>query len=314
MAAKKYVCKVCGYVHEGGSAPDVCPLCKASSAQFEAVSEAATAAEGGSGEAPKKKGLNTNSDGYAIMYAAVVVVIVAFLLAGVSSALKPMQDENIRLDKMKQILSSLRINDVADAKAEFEKVVKKDAVIDSKGSEVKAEGGFDVANDAITPDNLPIYVCEIDGEEKYVIPMTGQGLWGGIWGYMAVNADGNTIYGVYFSHSSETPGLGAEIATDRFTEPFRGKQVMDNGQIAIEAVKGRLSNEATQVNAISGATITCNGVNAMLKKCLENYKGYLAAKQKPSVNVEQKNCCGKGDAHAEECTDCPDTQAKATEE
>ena len=89
---------------------------------------------------------------------------------------------------------------------------------------------------------------------------------------------------------------------------------MDNGQIAIEAVKGRLSNEATQVNAISGATITCNGVNAMLKKCLENYKGYLAAKQKPCVNVEQKNCCGKGDAHAEECTDCPDTQAKATEE
>ena len=281
MAAKKYVCKICGYVHEGSSAPDACPLCKAGADQFEAA-----AAEGEKGaEAPKKKGLNTNSDFYAIVYAAIVVVIVAFMLAGVSSALKPMQDENIRLDKMKQILASLHIKDVKDAKAEFEKIVKKDAVINAAGAEVKAQGGFDVANDAVSEDNLPIYVCEVDGEEKYVIPMTGQGLWGGIWGYMAVNSDGNTIYGVYFSHASETPGLGAEIASDKFTSLFDGKNIIADGEVALEAVKGRLSNEATQVNAISGATITCNGVNAMLKKSLANYKAFLEAKQ-PKANVE----------------------------
>ena len=282
MAAKKYVCKICGYVHEGSSAPDACPLCKAGADQFEAA-----AAEGEKGaEAPKKKGLNTNSDFYAIVYAAIVVVIVAFMLAGVSSALKPMQDENIKLDKMKQILASLHIKDVKDAKAEFEKIVKKDAIINAAGAEVKAQGGFDVANDAISEDNLPIYVCEVDGEEKYVIPMTGQGLWGGIWGYMAVNSDGNTIYGVYFSHASETPGLGAEIASDKFTSLFDGKNILADGEVALEAVKGRLSNEATQVNAISGATITCNGVNAMLKKCLGNYKGFIASKQHPQANVE----------------------------
>ena len=275
MAAKKYICKVCGYVHEGSSAPDVCPLCKAGKDQFK--EEAAP-------DAPKKKGLNTNSDFYAIIYAAIVVVIVAFMLAGVSSALKPMQDENIKLDKMKQILSSLHIKDVKDAKAEYEKVVKRDAVINAAGSEVKAEGGFDVPNDAITADNLPIYVCEVNGEEKYVIPMTGQGLWGGIWGYMAVNSDGNTIYGAYFSHASETPGLGAEIASEKFTKLFDGKSLFSGNEV-LKTVKGRLNNEAVEVNSISGATITCNGVNAMLDKCLNNYKSYLDGKQS-NTNVE----------------------------
>ena len=304
MAANKYVCKICGYVHEGNNAPDTCPLCKAGSDQFAPVAE--PAAEGGKAEAPKKKGINTNSDMYAIIYAAIVVVIVAFLLAGVSSALKPMQDENIRLDKMKQILSSLHINDVKDAKAQYESVVKKDAIINAAGNEVAAAGGFDVANDAITEDNLPIYVCEVDGEEKYVIPMTGQGLWGGIWGYMAVNSDGNTIYGVYFSHASETPGLGAEIASDKFKSRFDGKNIIANGEVALEAVKGRLSNEATQVNSISGATITCNGVNAMLKNCLGNYKTFLAAKQQPQANVEPTTEC---------CEDaCPQAEVNATEE
>ena len=275
MAAKKYICKVCGYVHEGSSAPDVCPLCKAGKDQFK--EEAAP-------EAPKKKGLNTNSDFYAIIYAAIVVVIVAFMLAGVSSALKPMQDENIKLDKMKQILSSLHIKDVKDAKAEYEKVVKRDAVVNAAGKEVKAEGGFDVPNDAITADNLPIYVCEVNGEEKYVIPMTGQGLWGGIWGYMAVNSDGNTIYGAYFSHASETPGLGAEIASEKFTSLFKGKSLFSGNEV-LKTVKGRLKNEAVEVNSISGATITCNGVSAMLEKCLNNYKNYLAGKQS-NTNVE----------------------------
>ena len=303
MAAKKYVCKVCGYTHEGNSAPDACPLCKAGSDQFDVVAEAGAEQE----EKPKKKGINTNSDFYAIIYAAIVVVIVAILLAGVSSVLKPMQDENIRLDKMKQILASLHIADVKDAKAEFEQVVKKDAVIDSNGNEKMATGGFDVAHDAITPDNLPIYVCEVNGEEKYVIPMTGQGLWGAIWGYMAVNSDGNSIYGVYFSHASETPGLGAEIAGSKFTSLFDGKNIMDGGEIALQAVKGRLSNEATQVNAISGATITCNGVNAMLKKCLGNYKAFLAAKQQPVTNVETTPCCASDSI-------CSDAGTKSTEE
>ena len=101
---------------------------------------------------------------------------------------------------------------------------------------------------------------------------------------MAVNSDGNTIYGAYFSHASETPGLGAEIASEKFTSLFKGKSLFSGNEV-LKTVKGRLKNEAVEVNSISGATITCNGVSAMLEKCLNNYKNYLAGKQS-NTNVE----------------------------
>ena len=210
MAANKYVCKVCKYTHEGDKAPSVCPVCGVGASEFEAVNEG-------------KKGLDTNSDVYAIIYSAVVVVIVAFLLAGVSSLLKPMQDANVKLDKKKQILASLNIKNVADAEAEYNNVIKNDPIIDAAGNVVKENGGFDVANDDVEDSNLPLYIAEVDGAKKYIIPMTGNGLWGGIWGYLALNDDCNTVYGVYFSHAGETPGLGAEIASDKFQSRFPGK-------------------------------------------------------------------------------------------
>lgn len=270
MAAKKFVCKVCGYVHEGSSAPSVCPLCKAGASEFEAVKE-------------EKKGINTNSDVYAILYSIVLVVIVAFLLAGVSSALKPTQDANIKLDKKKQILASLGIKNEAEPAAKYEEVFKGDEkesreyIINSKGKVLEKKGGFDVPNDQITDDKLPLYVAKVDGKTKYIIPMTGNGLWGGIWGYLALDDDMNTIFGVYFSHASETPGLGAEIASDKFQERFKGKKIFnENGEIAL-SVKKKVEKgfENYQVDAISGATITCNGVDLMLAETLEQYKAYL---------------------------------------
>lgn len=268
MAANKYVCKVCGYVHEGSEAPSVCPLCKAGASEFEAV------------KAPKK-GFDTSSDVYAIIYSAVVVVIVAFLLAGVSSLLKPIQDDNIRLDKKKQILASLNIKNVADAAAEYDNVIKNDPIINANGDVVKENGAFEVANDDVEDSNLPLYIAEVDGEKKYIIPMTGNGLWGGIWGYIALNDDCNTIYGVYFSHAGETPGLGAEIAADKFQSRFPGKLVMKDGEVALSVVK-KVQDESVEVNAVSGATITCNGVNAMLHDKIAPYKAYLMA----NSNVE----------------------------
>ena len=270
MAANKYVCKVCGYVHEGNEAPSVCPLCKAGASEFDAV------------KAPKK-GLDTNSDIYAIIYSAVVVVIVAFLLAGVSSLLKPMQDENIRLDKKKQILASLNIKNVADAAAEYDNVIKNDPIVNAAGSVVKENGAFEVANDAVEDSNLPLYIAEVNGETKYIIPMTGNGLWGGIWGYLALNDDCNTVYGVYFSHAGETPGLGAEIASDKFQSRFPGKQVIKDGEVALSVVK-KVQNDAVEVNAVSGATITCNGVNAMLHEKIAPYKAFLNANGKVESN------------------------------
>lgn len=281
MAANKYVCKVCGYTHEGDAAPASCPLCKAAASEFEQVG-------GAKNEKKAKKGFNTSSDSYAIIYASVVVVIVAFLLAGVSSSLRPLQEENIRLDKKKQILSSLNIKNVADAAAEYDKVIKSDLIIDNAGATVKENGGFEVANDAIDESNLPLYVAEVDGEKKYIIPMTGNGLWGGIWGYVAVNSDGNTIYGTYFSHASETPGLGAEIASEKFQSRFPGKSIIADGAVALGVTK-KVANENSEVNAISGATITCNGVNAMLQNTMNSYKAYLVALQQPATpNVEQE--------------------------
>ena len=261
MAANKYVCKVCGYVHEGNEAPSVCPLCKAGASEFDAV------------KAPKK-GLDTNSDVYAIIYSAVVVVIVAFLLAGVSSLLSPKQQDNIRLDKKKQILASLNIKNQADAAKVYDDVIKADPVVDAQGAVVAENGGFEVANDAVADDNLPLYIAEVDGAKKYIIPMTGNGLWGGIWGYLALNDDCNTIYGVYFSHQGETPGLGAEIASDKFQSRFPGRVVYRDGEVVLSVVK-KVADESVEVNAVSGATITCNGVNDMLKRKLAPYSTYL---------------------------------------
>lgn len=264
MAAKKYVCKVCGYVHEGNDAPGVCPLCKAGASEFEAV------------KAPKK-GLDTNSDIYAILYSVVVVVIVAFLLAGVSSALKPKQDANVELDKKKQILASLNERNLPDAAATYDALIVADPIVDAQGNTVAENGGFNVANDAVSESNLPLYVAKLaDGSKKYIIPMTGNGLWGGIWGYLALNDDCNTIYGVYFSHASETPGLGAEIASDKFQSRFPGREVYRDGNVALTIVK-KVTDETVEVNAISGATITCNGVNDMLQRKLAPYKACLSA-------------------------------------
>ena len=275
MAAKKYVCKVCGYVHEGNEAPSVCPLCKAGSSEFEAQNDG------------KKKGINTNSDVYAIIYSAIVVVIVAFLLAGVSSVLKPMQNANVELDKKKQILASLNERNLPDAAAKYDELIEKDIIVDAQGNEVASEGGFNVSNDAIDENNLPLYIANVDGQKKYILPMTGNGLWGGIWGYIALNDDCNTIYGVYFSHASETPGLGAEIAGDKFQNRFTKDQdgnaleiakkvYNENGEVALAVEKGKgVATAEYHIDAVSGATITCNGLQNMLVTKLAPYYNYL---------------------------------------
>ncbi len=273
MAANKYVCKVCGYTHEGNEAPSVCPLCKAGASEFEAV------------KAAKKKGFDTNSDIYAIIYSAVVVVIVAFLLAGVSSLLKPMQDANVELDKKKQILASLNERELADVAATYDELIVADPIINAAGEVVAEEGGFEVKNDDVNEGNLPLYIADINGAKKYIVPMTGNGLWGGIWGYIALNDDCNTIYGVYFSHASETPGLGAEIAADKFQNGFTKdkdgnpvvKKVYDEeGNVALSVEKGKGKAAAEyHIDAVSGATLTCNGVDDMFKRKLAPYYNYL---------------------------------------
>ncbi len=198
--------------------------------------------------------MKTNSNSYTIVYSIVIVVIVAFLLAFVSSSLREKQEANVALDIQKQILNSLNLcnldNEAASAK--YKEVVK----------ETKEQNG------------LKYYICEVDGQKKTVYTVKGMGLWGGISGFVAVNDDNNTIYGVYFNHEGETAGLGAEIKDNvKWQEKFRGKKIHKDGQDGIQlgVVKGAQVSDPNNVDAVTGATLTSNGVDDMLKKGLANF-------------------------------------------
>ena len=232
---------------------------------------------------------NTNGNVYTIVYASVIVIIVAFLLAFVSSSLKPTQDANVAIDKKQQILASLNIRGVekADVQARFAEAIQQDMiydiastdVIDEGKSETKEQAGFKVASKEMK-EKRPFYVANIDGATKYVIPVTGAGLWGGIWGYIALDDDCETVFGTYFSHESETAGLGARITEDWFQESFIGKKLHADGNegIALGVVKkgkeGNISPD-NYVNGVTGATLTSNGVNDMIQKGLGAYQDIL---------------------------------------
>lgn len=222
--------------------------------------------------------MKTNSNTYTIIYAAVMVVIVAFLLAFVSSALKSKQDQNVELDTKKQILYSLNVRDINDANAQYNQYIKKDCVMTPAGELQDYTGKFITGfeKDAKSNGNYHVFVAEVDGQTKYIFPVYGAGLWGAIWGYVALNDDKDTVYGTYFSHASETPGLGAEIATEWFQNSFISKKVLKAGKVALSVVKnGNAKGDANLVDGISGGTMTSNGVDAMLRDCLSNYEVFL---------------------------------------
>lgn len=231
--------------------------------------------------------INTNSDTYTILYSIVVVIVVAFLLAFVFKALKPTQDLNVALDKKKQILYSLNIRGLSDreAAAKYKEVIVADKVISpdgktiAEGTQGGEENGFKLTSADMAEGKLPIYVCQINGETKYVIPMYGMGLWGSISGYIAINADKNTVYGAYFNHESETAGLGAEIKDNlEWQQKFSGKKIFgqDHSDILL-SVEKKVSDPDKQVDGITGATLTSNGVKNMLHEGLSLYMNFLKA-------------------------------------
>lgn len=234
-----------------------------------------------------KKGLNTNSNSYTIIYSIIIVILVAFLLAFVFQALKPMQDANVALDKKKQILNSLNIRDLnnEEAAAKYQEVVLADEIIDEQGNvlEKGEQGGeyygFKLNSADFKNGKLALFVCKVDGQTKYVIPVYGMGLWGAINGYIAINADKSTVFGTYFDHESETAGLGAEIKDNRaWQNQFQGKKLFaqDPQKIAL-AVSKKVEDPSTQVDGITGATLTSNGVTEMLQTCLGAYMNFLKA-------------------------------------
>lgn len=235
----------------------------------------------------KKKALNTNSNLYTIVYSAIIVVIVAFLLAFVSEYLKPAQETNVALDKKSQILAALNIRDISkeETAKQYSEVVISDDIIDednnviAKGSQGGEKAGFALGSTDYKAGKLALYVCNVNGEIKYVIPVYGMGLWGTINGYIAIDRDKNTVYGAYFDHAGETAGLGAEIKDSRaWQDQFKGKLIQkpETDGIALSVVKkSNVKDPSVECDAVTGATLTCNGVSQMLQECLGKYIKFL---------------------------------------
>lgn len=214
-----------------------------------------------------------------------MVVIVALGLAFTHQALSDRQTANVNIDKMQQILRSLNIDaSAAEAQQKYDELVQNAYLITPDGVKVEGSEGttpddpaFSTELDDESAAGLPVYEAEVDGSLKYIIPMQGAGLWGPIWGYLAVEADGSTIYGAEFGHQGETPGLGAEIVTPSFREQFAGKELVKEGAFRSVAVvkPGQTAAGRDYVDGISGGTITSKGVDAMLLNSVGQYSNFL---------------------------------------
>ena len=230
---------------------------------------------------------NTNSNVYTVVYASVMVIIAAFLLAFVASVLKDKQDANVANDKRGQILSSLNIRNVEDVTGEYQKVILNDLVLDVNGKVLQEKGGFDVESKDITAKNpadkkLPLYVAKVNNDTIYVVPLYGRGLWGGISGYLALKKDFDTVYGAYFTHESETAGLGARIVEEEFQDKFKNKKAFADStfQTVALSLSKKIEDKEHQVDAITGATLTSNGVSKMFLSSLQPYQKYFSANHK----------------------------------
>ena len=264
MATKNFKCNVCGYIHEGDAAPDKCPVCGAPASEFTELKE-------------PKKGLDTNSNTYIILYSTVMVVIVAVLLAVAALALKPRQDANDLNEKKRNILASL------SAEGESYDQFIDAYVVDAEGQRTDGDV-FALLNDlptAFAEGKFPVFEAR-DG--RMVIPVTGNGLWGPIWGYVALEKDMNTVAGIIMAHKGETPGLGAEIATPKYQANFVGKTIFEGDKfVSVTLRKGGAKDPAHEVDAVSGGTKTSDGVTAMLYNSLSHYLPLLESKRQAAA-------------------------------
>lgn len=229
--------------------------------------------------------LNKQSITYTIIYISVIIVIVGTALAFTYMSLKDRQQENADADKMKQILASVHIT-APEGKVveEYERYITKSYIVNTSGDIIPGDA-FDVdvaAQSKITEParrQLPVYECDLGKRgKKYILPAYGAGLWGPIWGYIAIDADGSTVFGAYFSHQGETPGLGALIEEPQFSGQFDNKHMfVDSTFIPVTVVKKgqKPKGKGEYVNAVSGGTITSKGVASMLDNCLAPYEAFL---------------------------------------
>ena len=230
--------------------------------------------------------MNRQGNTYTLIYSIVLVAVVGIVLSLVYQALRPSQEENIANDTKRQILAAARI---APAEGEsiselYNRHIKESYIVNSRGEKIdekKEAFTVNVGNQVKEPADkreLPVFVCDTKDGTKYILPVYGAGLWGPIWGYIAFDDNGDTIYGAYFAHQGETPGLGAEIEKPKFSDQFEGKNVFNSeGEFKSIAVlkAGQKAEGMASVDAVSGGTITSQGVQRMLENSLAPYSTFL---------------------------------------
>ena len=235
--------------------------------------------------------MNRDSNSYTFGFAAAMVLVVASVLAFTSSSLKDLQSENVRKEKMQNILSTIGIEtDREGAEKLFNDYVTEQLALRNDGtvdetvdafSEIKL--AIEIKKDAESQ-RFPLYVASVDEATYYIVPLRGSGLWDAIWGYIALDEDRNTIKGAVFDHKGETAGLGAEITQQWFMDRFVGEKIFDTSGDLVGISVSKTNNDPNdtdkddhEVDAISGATITGDGVSDMIIERLQHYLPYLKA-------------------------------------
>ncbi|MDY5969710.1 MAG: NADH:ubiquinone reductase (Na(+)-transporting) subunit C [Bacteroidales bacterium] len=239
------------------------------------------------------------SNTYIFIYSAILVAVVAVLLSLVATSLKDKQQSNVTNEKMQSLLKAINVEVERDAAPKaYEQYFTEEMTVTTAGA---VENVFSVSAGKQTQGSVrpfdvnlkeeqkterqkagtgrfPIYRFDKDGKSGIVLPLRGTGLWGAVWGYIALADDCSTVKGITFDHEGETPGLGAEIANhDKFQTPFIGKQILDEqGRVVSIAVKKHAHKEGLhEVDALSGGTMTSNGVNNMLATDLKRYQKFF---------------------------------------
>jgi NADH:ubiquinone oxidoreductase, Na(+)-translocating, C subunit len=237
----------------------------------------------------KKKKIDINGNAYTVIYSVVIVIVVAILLTIASTALKPAQELNIKIEKQENILKT--VGKGGDAKnaankatyidEQYKQYIVESYVVDMSGN--KKEGDAfttELKVELAKPEaerSLPVFIYRDGNELRYVLQLRGKGLWGPIWGYVAFESDMNTIAGVIFDHEGETPGLGADIITNNFQAPFKGKEIFEGDKLVSITVQKPGSNPLDKhtVDGLSGGTITGNGLQKMIADNLNVYSGFI---------------------------------------
>lgn len=240
--------------------------------------------------------MNKEKNTYIFTYSAVLVILVAIALTLANILLTPAQQANVAIEQQWQILKSVGVALDADQQKNknkyivdsYDKYIIESFVVNSKGEKVSGVDAFKVDLKAeLKKDeasrNLPVFIFKGDkGDIKVIVPIRGNGLWGPVWGYVALESDYNTVSGVVFDHEGETPGLGAEITTSAFQGQFVGKKIFEGDQfISVRVIKGGADKGDTHgVDAISGSTLTCNGIDAAILNCLSPYQAFFKSQMK----------------------------------